>query len=374
MPGIVHHGARDAGQRRVPREPQCAEGRSSSGRITETRMIDYLSSLEFLMLFARMIVIFGGVMGALAYTTLLERRLMAFVQMRPGPNRVGPFGLLQPIADGLKFLFKEQVVPGQANVLLYYLAPIASMVPALLSFSVIPFGPELKIADVNVSLLLIFAVTGLGVYWIVLGGWASNSKYPLMGAMRSSAQLLSYELSLTLSVVGVLLIANTLSLNEIVTSQHGTWLGFIPRWNIFVQPVAFVVYLLSGIAETNRLPFELSESGQELVAGWHTEYSGMKFAMFFLAEYANMVTVSALATIMFLGGWNGPSLGPWWMRMALPTVWFVLKIGVFLFIYILVRATIPRIRYDQLMHFGWKFLLPLAFLNILVTSFVVAIL
>jgi NADH-quinone oxidoreductase subunit H len=337
-------------------------------------MIDYLLSREFLMLFARMIVIFGGVMGALAYTTLLERRLMAFVQMRPGPNRVGPFGLLQPIADGLKFLFKEQVVPGQANVLLYYLAPIASMVPALLSFSVIPFGPELKIADVNVSLLLIFAVTSLGVYGIVLGGWASNSKYPLMGAMRSSAQLLSYELSLTLSVIGVLMIANTLSLNEIVRSQQGTWFGFIPRWNIFIQPVAFVVYLLSGIAETNRLPFDLAESEQELVAGWHTEYSGMKFAMFFLAEYANMVTVSALATIMFLGGWHGPSAGPWWLRMALPTVWFVLKIGVFLFVYILVRATIPRVRYDQLMHFGWKVLLPLAFLNILVTSFVVAIL
>src|SRR5262245_33706783 len=225
MPGIVHHGARDAGQRRVPREPQCAEGRSSSGRITETRMIDYLSSLEFLMLFARMIVIFGGVMGALAYTTLLERRMMAFVQMRPGPNRVGPFGLLQPIADGLKFLFKEQVVPLNANVFLYYLAPIVSLVPALLSFSVIPFGPALQIADGSVSLLFIFAITSLGVYGIVLGGWASNSKYPLIGAMRSSAQLVSYELSLTLSVVGVLLIANTLSLAELTRSQQGYWFG-----------------------------------------------------------------------------------------------------------------------------------------------------
>lgn len=338
-------------------------------------MIEYLSSREFLILFAKMIVIFGGVMGALAYTTLLERRMMAFVQMRPGPNRVGPFGLLQPIADGLKFLFKEQVVPGSANVLLYYLAPIASMIPALLSFSVIPFGPDLKIADVSVSLLLIFAITSLGVYGIVLGGWASNSKYPLMGAMRSSAQLLSYELSLTLSVVGVLMIANTLSLNGLVQSQQGTWFGFIPRWNIFLQPVAFVVYLLSGIAETNRLPFDLAESEQELVAGWHTEYSGMKFAMFFLAEYANMVTVSALATIMFLGGWNGPSFGgPWWLEMALPTVWFLLKIAVFMFVYILIRATIPRIRYDQLMYFGWKVLLPLALANILVTSFVVAVL
>jgi len=337
-------------------------------------MIDYLTSRDFLILFAKMIVIFGGVMGALAYTTLVERRLMAFVQMRPGPNRVGPFGLLQPIADGLKFLFKEQTVPGNANVLLYYAAPILSMIPALLSFSVIPFGPDLKIADINVSLLLIFAITSLGIYGIVLGGWASNSKYPLMGAMRSSAQMLSYELSLTLSVVGVLMITNSLSLTSIVQSQQGMWLGFIPKWNVFLQPVAFVVYFLSGIAETNRLPFDLAESEQELVAGWHTEYSGMKFAMFFLAEYANMVTVSALATIMFLGGWNGPSFGPWWMEMALPTVWFVLKITVFLFIYMLVRATIPRIRYDQLMYFGWKVLLPLALANILVTSFLVAVL
>src|SRR4029453_13120362 len=220
------------------------------------------------------------------------------------------------------------------------------------------------------------AITSLGVYGIVLGGWASNSKYPLMGAMRSSAQMLSYELSLTLSVVGVLMISNTLSLSSLVQNQQGTWFGFLPRWNIFLQPLGFLVYLFSGIAETNRLPFDLAESEQELVAGWHTEYSGMKFAMFFLAEYANMVTVSALATIMFLGGWNGPAFGflPWWLQMALPTLWFVLKISGFLFVYILVRATIPRIRYDQLMNFGWKVLLPLALANILVTSFFVAVL
>jgi NADH-quinone oxidoreductase subunit H len=224
-----------------------------------------------------------------------------------------------------------------------------------------------------VSLLFIFAITSLGVYGIVLGGWSSNSKYPLMGAMRASAQMLSYELSLTLSVVGVLMIANTLSLNSIVLSQQGTWLGFIPRWNIFLQPIGFMVYVLSGIAETNRLPFDLAESEQELVAGWHTEYSGMKFAMFFLAEYANMVTVSALATILFLGGWNGPMFGPWWLQMVLPTVWFVLKISGFLFVYMLIRATIPRIRYDQLMRFGWKILLPIALANIVLTSFFVAI-
>jgi len=283
-------------------------------------------------------------------------------------------GLLQPLADGAKFMFKEQITPANANVLLYYLAPIVSMIPALLSFSVIPFGPDLKIADTNVSLLFIFAITSLGVYGIVLGGWASNSKYPLMCAMRSSAQMLSYELSLTLSVVGVLMIANTLSLNSLVLSQQGTWFGFIPKWNIFLQPLGFLVYVLSGIAETNRLPFDLAESEQELVAGWHTEYSGMKFAMFFLAEYANMVTVSALATIMFLGGWNGPMFGPWWLQMALPTVWFALKISVFLFVYMLIRATIPRIRYDQLMHFGWKVLLPLALANTVVTIFFVAVL
>jgi NADH-quinone oxidoreductase subunit H len=331
------------------------------------------SNRDMIILLTKMFAIFGGVITALAYTTYVERRLMAFVQMRPGPNRVGPFGLLQPLADGIKFMFKEQTIPGNANVLLYYLAPIISMIPALLSFAVIPFGPDLLIADIDVSLLFIFAITSLGVYGIVIGGWASNSKYPLMGAMRSSAQMLSYELSLTLSVVGVLMIANTLSLSELVQSQQGTWFGFIPKWNIFPQFIGFIIYLLSGIAETNRLPFDLAESEQELVAGFHTEYSGMKFAMFFLAEYANMVTVSALATILFLGGWNGPMFGPWWLQMALPTVWFSLKIGGFLFVYIMIRSTIPRIRYDQLMNFGWKFLLPVALANILVTSFLVAI-
>jgi NADH-quinone oxidoreductase subunit H len=194
-----------------------------------------------------------------------------------------------------------------------------------------------------------------------------------MGAMRSSAQMVSYELSLTLSVVGVLMIANTLSLNEIVKTQQGYWLGFIPRWNILLQPVAFVVYMMSGIAETNRLPFDLAESEQELVAGWHTEYSGMKLAMFLLAEYANMVTVCALATTLFLGGWNGLLFGPAWLQMALPTVWFLLKMSILILFYMLMRATIPRFRYDQLMNFGWKLLLPLALANILITSFVVAV-
>ena len=336
-------------------------------------MIEYLTSSEFILLMIKITVIFGGVMGALAYLTWVERKVMARVQMRPGPTRVGPFGLLQPIADGLKFLFKEDVIPTKANTFLYIAAPVISLIPALLSFSVIPFGPSLQVADLSVGLLFIFAITSLGVYGIVLGGWASNSKYPLMGAMRSSAQMISYELSLTLSVVGVLMIANTLSLAQLVTSQQGLWFGFIPRWNIFLQPVAFLVYVVSAVAETNRLPFDLAESEQELVAGWHTEYSSLKFAMFMLAEYANMVTVSALATIMFLGGWSGPAFGPEWLQMALPTFWFLMKISIFIFFYVLLRSTIPRFRYDQLMRFGWKVLLPLSLANIVITSFIVAI-
>jgi NADH-quinone oxidoreductase subunit H len=336
-------------------------------------MTEYLTSSAFIIVMIKIVIIFGGVMGALAYLTWVERKLMAFVQMRPGPNRVGPFGLLQPLADGLKFLFKEDVIPTNANVFLYVAAPVVSLIPALLSFSVIPFGPWLQVSDLSVGLLFIFAITSLGVYGIVLGGWASNSKYPLMGAIRSSAQMISYELSLTLSVIGVLMIANTLSLAQLVSSQHGTWFGFIPRWNIFLQPVAFLVYVCSAIAETNRLPFDLAESEQELVAGWHTEYSSLKFAMFMLAEYANMVTVSALATIMFLGGWSGPMFGPFWLQAALPTFWFLLKIFIFIFFYVLLRSTIPRFRYDQLMKFGWKVLLPLALANILVTSFIVAV-
>ena len=336
-------------------------------------MIEYFTSYDFIVLMIKIIVIFGGVMGVLAYLTWIERKLMARVQMRPGPTRVGPFGLLQPLADGLKFLFKEDVIPTNANTFLYIAAPIVSLVPALMSFAIIPFGPSLQVTDLNVGLLFIFAITSLGVYGIVLGGWASNSKYPLMGAIRSSAQMISYELSLTLSVVGVLMIANTLSLAQLVASQQNTWFGFLPRWNIFLQPVAFIIYVCSAVAETNRLPFDLAESEQELVAGWHTEYSSLKFAMFMLAEYANMVTVSALATVMFLGGWSGPLFGPFWLRAGLPTLWFVLKISVFIFFYVLLRSTIPRFRYDQLMKFGWKVLLPLSLANILVTSFIVAI-
>ncbi len=336
-------------------------------------MIGYLTSYDFLILLLKIVVIFGAVMNVVGLLSWVERKMMARIQMRPGPTRVGPFGLLQPFADLLKFVFKEEVIPTQANTFLYILAPLISLIPAFLSFAVVPFGPSLQVTDISIGLLFIFAVTSLGVYGIALGGWASNSKYPLMGAMRSAAQMISYELSLSLSVVGVLIIANTLSLRELVISQQSTWLGFIPRWNIFLQPVAFIVYVISGTAETNRLPFDLAESEQELVAGWHTEYSSMKFLMFMMAEYANMIAISALATILFLGGWNGPMFGPPLLQMVLPIVWFVVKIGFFIFFYVLLRSTVPRFRYDQLMKFGWKVLLPLSLANIVVTSFVVAI-
>ena len=336
-------------------------------------MIEYLTSYDFLILLLKIVVIFGAVMNVVGLLSWVERKMIARVQMRPGPTRVGPFGLFQPLADLIKFVFKEEVVPTNANAFLYIAAPVVSLIPAFLTFSVVPFGPSLQVTDLNVGLLFIFAATSLGVYGIVLGGWASNSKYPLMGAMRSSAQMISYELSLTLSVVGVLMIANTLSLRELVLSQQSTWFGFIPRWNIFLQPVAFAVYVISGIAETNRLPFDLAESEQELVAGWHTEYSSMKFLMFMMAEYANMIAVASLATVLFLGGWSGPIFGPALLQMVLPIVWFVIKVSVLILFYFLLRATIPRFRYDQLMKFGWKVLLPLSLANILVTSFIVAI-
>jgi NADH-quinone oxidoreductase subunit H len=336
-------------------------------------MIQYLTSYDFLITLLKIVVIFGGVMNVVGLLSWVERKMMARVQMRPGPTRVGPFGLLQPFADLLKFVFKEDVIPLQANTFLYILAPLISLIPAFVTFAVVPFGPSFQVTDLSVGVLFIFALTGLGIYGIALGGWASNSKYPLMGAMRSSAQMISYELSMTLSVVGVLLISNTLSLRELVTSQQSTWLGFIPKWNVFLQPVAFLVYVISGVAETNRLPFDLAESEQELVAGWHTEYSSMKFLMFMMAEYANMLAVSALATVLFLGGWSGPMFGPPLLQMLLPVLWFVIKISLFVFFYVLLRSTIPRFRYDQLMKFGWKVLLPVSLANILVTSFIVAI-
>jgi len=334
----------------------------------------------------KVVVILFVLLTSIAYLTWLERKVIGHIQSRWGPYLVGPHGLLQPLADGLKFMFKEDIVPAEVNRAVYWLAPFLAFVMAFLSISVIPFGGSfmlaghqiaLQITDLNVGLLFVFAVTSLGVYSVALAGWSSNSKYPLFGGLRSSAQMISYEISLSLGVIGVLMIAGTFSLREIVERQATLWshtgfLSLLPRWNVFLQPVGFLVYFTAAIAETNRVPFDLPEGETELVAGFHTEYSSFKFAMFFMSEYANMVTVSCIATLLFFGGWLGPAFGPGWLRVILPVFWFALKVFCFLFFYIWVRGTLPRFRYDQLMAFGWKFLLPLALLNILVTSFVVA--
>jgi len=270
---------------------------------------------------------------------------------------------------------KENLRPKAADGILFALAPIISAAAAFTAFAVVPFGAEttffglldrpvpLGVADINVAILWVFAVTSMGVYGIVLAGWSSNSKYSMLGALRSSAQMISYELSYGMALAAVLVIANSMSLREIVDSQAGTWMGFIPRWVVFLQPVGFFIFMTAGVAETNRAPFDFPEAEQELVAGYHTEYSSMSFAMFFMAEYINMVTVSAVATNLYLGGWHGPFLPLW-----LGWVWFLLKVGFLLFFYIWMRWTLPRYRYDQLMAFGWKFLLPLSVINLLITA------
>jgi len=320
---------------------------------------------------------------AVAYTVWLERKVVGHMQNRWGPSRVGPFGLLQPLADGLKFIFKEDLTPPHVYKRLYIAAPMIAMIFALTSIAVIPIGnwvniggisTPLQITDVNIGLLIILAVTSLGVYGVALAGWSSNSKYSLLGGLRASAQMISYEVALGLSLVGVLILAGSFNLRQIVDSQAGTFWGFIPRWNIFRgQIVAFFIYLTAAYAETNRVPFDLPEAETELVAGYHTEYSAMKFAMFFMAEYANMITVACLASLLFLGGWHGPLFGPPILQAILPIFWFVLRVFVFLFIYIWVRGTLPRFRYDQLMAFGWKFLLPLSLANLVITALIVAL-
>jgi NADH-quinone oxidoreductase subunit H len=320
---------------------------------------------------------------AVAYTTWLERKVVAHIQNRWGPTRVGPFGIWQPLADGLKFIFKEDLTPPYANRPLYLLAPAIALITALSTFAVIPIGPwisvgsihtPLQITDVNIGLLVILGITSIGVYGVALAGWSSNSKYSLLASLRASAQMMSYEVALGLSLIGVLILAGSFSLRDIVDAQSGTWLGFIPKWNLFKgQIVAFFIYIMAAYAETNRIPFDLAEAESELVAGYHTEYSSMKFAMFFMAEYANMFTVACLASVLFLGGWSGPVFGPPILQSLLPVLWFALRVFAFIFIYIWVRGTLPRFRYDQLMAFGWKFLLPLAIANIVVTSLVVAL-
>jgi len=377
------------------------------------------------------------VMTALAYLTWFERKVVARIQSRWGPYWVGPHGLLQPLADGIKFLFKEDIVPPAADKLSYVLAPFLALALALTTLALIPIGPatisilgqptQLVISHSNVALILLFAISSIGIYAVVLAGWSSNSKYPLMGGLRSSAQMISYEVSLTLSVVGVLLIAGSFDFYDIVGGQSGHWFHFLPKWLIFPQILGFICYLTAAIAETNRVPFDLPEAETELVAGFHTEYSSFKFAMFFMAEYANMITVSCLATLLFLGGWLSPfpETGAWRWQLYLPAAgliiagiglivgglrgvqlsakvvfpvlgivclgvgylctlpgvmpviqgpfWFTAKVFFLLFFYVWARGTLPRFRYDQLMSFGWKFLLPLSLINLVVTSLVVVL-
>jgi NADH-quinone oxidoreductase subunit H len=339
--------------------------------------------LFILVSLVKIVIAIFVMLTGVAYTTLAERKVVAHIQNRWGPSRVGPFGIWQPLADGLKFIFKEDLTPPYAYKPIYLLAPILALTVALTSIALIPIGPwvtvgsvhtPLQIADVNIGLLIILGLTGIGVYGVALAGWSSNSKYSMLGSLRASAQMVSYEIALGLSLIGVLIYAGTFSLRGIVEAQQGTWLGFIPKWNLFTgQFVAFFIYIMAAYAETNRIPFDLPEAESELVAGYHTEYSSMKFAMFFMAEYANMFTVACLATVLFLGGWSGPVFGPPILQAILPVLWFVLKVIVFIFIYIWVRGTLPRFRYDQLMAFGWKFLLPLALANIIVTSLIVAL-
>jgi NADH-quinone oxidoreductase subunit H len=321
----------------------------------------------FVVMLAKIAVVFGLMLLSVAYLTWLERKVISDFQVRLGPMRVGPHGLLQPIADGIKLMFKEDIVPRAADRTIYLLAPAMALIPAFISFAVIPFGDRLQlfgqsidmvITDVNIGLLYLFGVASLGVYGIVLGGWASNNKYALLGGLRSAAQMISYELSMGLSVVGVVMLSQSLSLVKIVSAQSKAWF-------ILLQPIGFLIFLICAIAETNRAPFDLPEAETELVAGFHVEYSSMKFAMYFMAEYANMITVAALATTLFLGGWRGPFLPP--------VVWFLAKLYLVIFLFIWLRATLPRFRYDQLMQFGWKVLLPLALANIVITAAFVAL-
>jgi NADH-quinone oxidoreductase subunit H len=342
--------------------------------------MDWNFLFSILLQFVAITVAFTVVLMMVAYTVLAERRVLAFIQGRLGPNRVGFGGVLQPFADLLKFILKEEIVPDKSTKFVYFLAPIIAISAALMPIIVYPFGPSLTlpflgeislvIARFDVGLLYVLGVTSVGVYGIMLAGWSSNNKYSLMGGLRSSAQLISYELSLGLSLIGVILVSGTLDLSKIVEQQSG-WYGM--KWNIIFQPIGFIVYLISAIAETNRVPFDLPEAETELVAGFHTEYSALKFALFFMAEYVNMFTVSMLAATLFLGGWNFPyaeeGFGKGTVLFALVSaISFLAKVVFFLFLYIWIRGTLPRFRFDQLMNFGWKFLMPVAILNIIATA------
>jgi len=332
--------------------------------------------LGFTIIVVKVLVVFAATMLGVLVMIYAERRVSAFMQDRVGPNRVGPKGVLQPIADGIKFLMKEDLVPERVDKPIFILAPAILLIPALMTFAVIPFGSPinlfgreiaLQVADVNVGILYVLALTSISVYGIVLAGWSSNNKYSLLGGLRSSAQLISYELAMGLAVVSIILLAGSLRLNDIITDQQGSFFS----WNIFRQPLAFLIFLIAVYAETNRLPFDLSEAEQELVGGYHTEYSSMKFAMFFMAEYANMITAAALTVTLFFGGWDVPLLDEGSLGLfgtLLSVLSFILKMSFFLFLFIWVRWTFPRFRYDQLMRLGWKVMLPLALFNIFLTG------
>ena len=325
----------------------------------------------------KIVILLNAILVSVSYMTLLERKVIAWVQSRLGPMRVGPRGVLQPIADALKLMMKEDITPARADKWVFTLAPMMVLVPALIVFAVIPFGPEvnlfgrlepLYITDINVGLLYIVSVASLGVYGIILGGWASNSKYPLLASLRASAQLISYEVAVTMTLVSMIVTAGTLSMVGIVEAQRESGL-----WFLFVQPVAFVLFFIGGLAETNRAPFDMPEAEQELTGGFHTEYSGMRFALFFLAEYANMIVICSVATTLFMGGWLRPfpsveALG--FLDLIPSWIWFIGKTFAFLYVFLWIRATLPRYRYDQLMRLGWKVLIPIAIGNVVVSGVV----
>ena len=357
---------------------------------------------EFGVVVLRVVLTFGLLMVLTIINVWLERKLLADMQSRIGPNRAGPFGILQTVADGLKLFFKESITPRKVELGMYVLAPFLAVIPAFLIFMMVPWGAPFMIgeqevilqgADLNIGLLFILAMSSMAVYAVVLAGWSSGSKYPLIGGVRATAQAISYEAAMGLSMVAVVMFSatqgeggGTLSLSEIVSRQAGTWgdvipalepvLRFVPRWNIFPQIVAFGIFFVAIVAETNRAPFDLVEAEQEIVGGFHTEYSGVRFAMFFLAEYVNIFSMSAIAATLFLGGWNGPTFDdalPGFISAILPTVYFLLKTYLIVFLFFWIRATLPRLRYDQLMTLGWKRLIPGALGWLIMSTFVIAI-
>lgn len=320
--------------------------------------------IEIAWIVLKIIAVLVPLILTVAYTTYVERKVIGYMQVRIGPNRVGPRGLLQPIADMVKLLFKEIVVPDKANRFIFLLSPLLTLVPAFTAWAVIPFGEGLVIADINAALLYVLALTSLGVYGVIMAGWASNSKYAMLGAMRSAAQIVAYEIAMGFALVGVLVMAGSLSLVNIVLVQEGG----LSHWLIGPLLPLFVIYFIAGVAETNRAPFDVAEGESEIVAGFHVEYSGMAFAIFFLAEYANMILISALASVMFLGGWLSPFEGLGWFEWVPGIVWFLLKVYSLLFLFLWFRATFPRYRYDQIMRLGWKVFIPITLVVLLLAA------